>query len=246
MTAIVTAKEASVNRRRGSAADGVTFWHTLYIGTSRYNMPPGTPDPEMETLFPMAFLVEQDPGSTATSHYHRADQFQVIVGGHATVGTHAARPVTVHYAGAHTAYGPIVASPDEGVHYFTLRNGFDPGAQFMSFPDKRAALRTVPGRRHREVVAGPLTVETGPVIRPEPDGMGAWRFRAAPGERTIGPDPAWGRGQYWVVTEGSLLHEGKTIPRLSVVFVYPDDPPFSAYAGPEGAEAVAMQFPLRS
>ena len=247
MPVIATADEARVNRRRGTAADGVTFWHTLYIGTTRYNMIPGTPDPEMGELFPMAFLVEQDPGSTASAHYHQADQFQVVVGGHGIMGTHEARPVTVHYAGAHTAYGPIRASQDEGVRYFTLRNGFDPGARFMTMPENRVALRQVPGRQHRERVAGPLTVrDTGPVLRPEPDGMGVWRYRTAAGERLIGPDPAWGRGQYWVVTGGSMTWEGKTIPPLSCVFVHPDEAPFNAYAGPGGVDVVAMQFPLRS
>jgi hypothetical protein len=243
MPVIATADDARVNRRRGSAADGVTFWHTLYIGTSRYNMAPGTPDPDMDALFPMAFLVEQDPGSTATSHYHQQDQFQVIVGGHGTMGTHQATPVTVHFAGAHTAYGPIRASNDAGVHYFTLRNGFDPGARFMIMPENRAALRAVPGRRHRESVTGPLAYETGAIIGPEPDGMGAWRYRASAGERLIGPDPAWGHGQYWVVVDGSMTREGQDMPRLSCVFVYPEDPPFNAFAGADGVDVIAMQFP---
>jgi hypothetical protein len=246
MPVITTADDARVNRRRGSAADGVTFWHTLYIGTSRYNMAPGTPDPEMGALFPMAFLVEQDPGSTATSHYHQQDQFQVIVGGHGIMGTHEARPVTVHFAGAHSAYGPIRASTEAGVHYFTLRNGFDPGARFMSTPENREALRSVRGRHHREAVAGPLTDETGAIIGPEPNGMGAWRYRAAAGERLIGPDPAWGRGQYWIVVAGSMVREGQDIPTLSCVFVYPEDPPFNAFAGSAGVDVIAMQFPSRS
>ncbi len=243
MPVIATADDARVNRRRGSAADGVTFWHTLYIGTSRYNMAPGTPDPEIGTLFPMAFLVEQDPGSTASAHYHRADQFQVVVHGGGTMGTHDVTPVTVHFAAKHTAYGPIRASNETGVHYFTLRNSFDPGARFMTMAENRAALRAVPARRHRESVTGPLTTQTGPVIGPEPDGMGAWRYRAGPGERLIGPDPAWGRGQYWIVVDGAITREDQTIPRLSCVFVYPEDAPFHAHAGSDGADVIAMQFP---
>jgi len=243
MPVIATADDARVNRRRVSASDGVTFWHTLYIGTTRYNMAPGTPDPEMGTLFPMAFLVEQDPGSTASAHYHQADQFQLVVSGKATMGTHDVKPVTVHFAGAHTAYGPIRASTEEGVHYFTLRNGFDPGARFMATPENRAALRRVPGRRHRESIAGPLTHETGAILGPETDGMGAWRYRVGPGERVIGPDPAWGHGQYWVVVDGSMTRDGQDIPPLSCVFVYPEDPPFNAFAGTDGVDVIAMQFP---
>jgi hypothetical protein len=242
MPVIATADTAKVNRRRGAAADGVTFWHTLYIGTSRYNMAPGTPDPEPGKLFPMAFLVEQDPGSTACAHYHQADQFQVIVGGHGTMGTHEAKPVSVHFAAKHTAYGPIRAG-EAGVHYFTLRNSFDPGARFMTMPENRTALRAVPGRRHREAAVGPLASETGAIIGPEPDGMGAWRYHAATGDRLIGPDPAWGRGQYWVVVAGSMISDGKTIPPLSCIFVYPEDAPLSAFAGPDGVDVLAMQFP---
>jgi hypothetical protein len=247
MTLVASAETARVNRRRGAAADGVTFWHTLYLGTTRYNMTPGTPDPAPDALFPMAFLVEQDPGSTANAHYHQQDQFQLVVGGHGTLGLHEVRPVTIHFTGAHTAYGPIRASAEEGVWYFTLRNGFDPGARFMTMPENRVALRGIPGRRHREAVAGPLatpTTATETLLGPEPDGMAAWRYTMTPGETVTGADPATGRGQYWVVTRGSLLHGGKALPAMSCAFVYPDDQAFQTAAGPDGAEVVAMQFPL--
>jgi hypothetical protein len=248
MPLVTSAETARVNRRRGTAADGVTFWHTLYLGTTRYNMAPGTPDPAPDALFPMAFLVEQDPGSTAQAHYHQQDQFQLVVGGHAMLGLHEVRPVTVHFTGAHTAYGPIRASAEEGVWYFTLRNGFDPGARFMAMPESRVALRGIPGRRHREAVAGPLaspTVATETLLGPEPDGMAVWRYGLASGEPVTGPNPAAGRGQYWVVTRGSLAYGDEALPAMSCAFVYPDDAPFQAAAGPDGAEVVAMQFPLR-
>jgi hypothetical protein len=249
MTLVASADTARVNRRRGTAADGVTFWHTLYLGTTRYNMAPGTPDPEADALFPMAFLVEQDPGSTAQSHYHQQDQFQLVVGGHGTLGLHEIRPLTVHFTGAHTAYGPIKADPTDGVWYFTLRNGFDPGARFMTKPENRAALRTIEGRRHREAVAGPLAPATEPaevLLGPEPDGMTARRYVLAPGEAVSGWDPAEGRGQYWVVGAGSMTHAGEHLPKLSCAFVYPDDASFAAVAGPDGAEVIAMQFPRRA
>jgi len=247
MTMIASAEAARANRRRGSAPDGVTFWHTLYLGTTRYNMAPGTPDPDASALFPMAFLVEQDPGSTASAHYHQQDQFQLVVGGRAMMGLHEVRPLTVHFSGGHTAYGPIRASQDEGVWYFTLRNGFDPGARFMAKTENRVALRSIPSRRHREAVAGPLASPTAPsetILGPEADGLAAWRYSLQSGEGVAGPDPAVGRGQYWVVTGGSLIHDGETLPSMSCAFVYPDDGPFQAVAGPDGLEVVAMQFPV--
>lgn len=246
MTLVASAETARANRRRGSAPDGVTFWHTLYLGTSRYNMAPGTPDPDPDALFPMAFLVEQDPGTTANAHYHQQDQFQLVVGGHGTLGLHAIAPVTVHFTGAHTAYGPIRASQDKGVWYFTLRNGFDPGARFMTVPDNRIALRNIPNRKHREAVAGPLAAPTRPtetLLGPDPDGMAAWRYTLAPSETLTGPDPAAGKGQYWVITSGSLTHDATTLPKMSCAFAYPTDPAFQAQAGADGAEIVAMQFP---
>jgi hypothetical protein len=249
MTLIASTETARVNRRRGSAVDGVTFWHTLYLGTSRYNMAPGMPDPAPEALFPMAFLVEQDPGSTGNAHYHQQDQFQLVVGGHGTLGLHEVRSVTVHFTSAHTAYGPIRASQDEGLSYFTLRNGFDPGARFMMMPENRIALRTIAGRKHREAVAGPLDVPTVPsetLLGPDSDGMAAWRYSLRAGAAVTGPDAANGRGQYWVVTGGSLTHNGETLPRLSCAFVHPDEAAFQAVAGPDGLEIVVMQFPARN
>lgn len=248
MTMIASAEAAGRNRRRGTAADGVSFWHTLYIGTSRYNMAPGTSDPEAGALFPMAFLVEQDPGSTASAHFHQQDQFQVVVRGHGTLGLHAIRPVTVHFTAAYTAYGPIQADPRDGVSYFTLRNGFDPGARFMKTAENRAALRAVSGRRHREAVAGPLPAptEAAETLLSDADGLGAWRHAVAPGAALTGGDPALGRGQYWLVTRGTLRHGGETLPAMSCVFVHPGEAAFAAEAGPAGAEVIAMQFPRRA
>ncbi len=246
MPMLAPADEVAVNRRRGQAADGVTFWHTLYLGTSRHNMAPGEADPARETLMPMAFLVEQDPGTTAHAHYHQQDQFQLVVNGQGTMGLHDAGPVTVHFTGAYTAYGPIKADPEQGIWYMTLRNGFDPGARFMERAENRAFLRGVPDRRHREAVAGPLPPATTPtevLLGPDPDGMGAWRHALKPGERVVGPDPATGRGQYWAVTRGAVRRDGRTLGLRSLAFVLPDEAPFEAEAGPEGAEIVVMQFP---
>jgi hypothetical protein len=243
MTLIANAETARSNRRRATAGDGMGFWHTLYLGTTRYNMAAGDADPDLHALFPMAFLVEQDPGEMANAHYHQADQFQVVVAGEGTLGTHAVRPFSVHFAGAFTAYGPIRAGA-AGLSYFTLRNKFDPGARYMMRRENRVTLRGMAERRHREAVAGPLDCRaTALLLGPEPDGMAAWHFRLASGETVSGAGPVEGQGQYWLVLDGSVAHEGTTLGPLSCAFVRPDESQFTAIADADGASLLAMQFP---
>jgi hypothetical protein len=181
----------------------------------------------------MAFLVEQDPDEMVGAHYHQADQFQVIVAGDGRLGSHHVAPVAVHFAGAWAAYGPLRAGA-EGLHYFTLRNGWDPGARYMEFPDNRASLRALP-RRHRETV--------GELEEVASDGFYARRLRLAPGGSATGLDPASGAGQFWLVLSGSLQVEGSLLPAMSCVFMYPEEKAFAAIAGGEGADVMAMQFP---
>src|SRR5689334_14715201 len=145
-------EQAVATRRRGES-NGSTFWHTTFLGSNLFTRTADAPPPATDAVYPMAFLVEQDPGAVTQSHFHQADQFQVIVGGSGDLGTHTIRDVAVHYAGAFTAYGPIRAGAD-GVTYFTLRNGWDPGARYM--PGARAELRQRRGAPHREVTADPL------------------------------------------------------------------------------------------
>jgi hypothetical protein len=243
MTLIATAEAVRGNRKRAVAGDGMGFWHTLYLGRTRYNMAPGEADPPTNGLFPMAFLVEQDPGEVAHAHYHQADEFQVVVAGDGTLGTHPVRPVAVHFAGAHTAYGPIHAGTT-GLTYLTLRNTFDPGARYMLSAENRIALRSVAGRRHREAVAASVPdLGSYTLFGPHPDGLVAWRHRLPRTTLVTGPRPADGAGQYWLVLAGSLQYAGETLSRLSCVFLHPDDPTFAATAGLDGADVLVMQFP---
>ena len=74
--------------------------------------------PDNPTLSPTAFLVEQPPNTTLVPHFHKNNQFQLFVDGSGTIGRHPIGPVTVHYAGAFTGYGPLV-SGSNGIKYFT-------------------------------------------------------------------------------------------------------------------------------
>lgn len=239
MPVIAPAETARATRRRASS-NGTPFWFTSYIGANRYTRAAGAGDPVEGAIYPMAFLVEQDANCTVGAHYHQADQFQVIVGGGGSLGRHPVAPVAVHFAGAFTAYGPLRAGP-EGLHYFTLRNGWDPGARYMEFPDNRTTLRHTP-RQHREAVLEGAEA----LLAPESDGLAAWRYRLAAGERLTGEAPRGGAGQHWLVVAGSLLRDEQELPTKSCMFVYPDEPPFSGTAGPDGLDVVVMQFPRRN
>ena len=252
---VKSSTEARETRRRASS-DGTPFYHTTFIGLNRVMREAlgheGAP-PARGTLYPMAFLVEQDPGTVVRAHFHQADQWQVIIGGSGRMASHPVRSVALHYTNAHSPYGPIQASA-EGVAYFTLRNGWDPGARYM--PEGRTELRAAPGRVHREAVADPeppveaeaLAATREPccraVIPPAEDGVGAWRYRLPPGTRIDGPDPARGAGQFWVVLGGDMACAGgEGLPYRSLLFIAPDEPPLSAEAGTMGLEILALQFP---
>jgi hypothetical protein len=229
--AILASATAAAASRRPIVSNGVGAHLTTYLGANRYT-PAAEPPPGPETLYPMAFLVEQPADSVVAAHFHEANQWQVVVAGGGMLGSHAVAPGAVHYSNAYSAYGPLAAGP-EGLWYFTLRNGYDRGAQYL--PGARDVLRGVK-RKFREA--------TGEGAVPlEADGMGAWRHRLAPGERVVGPDPAVGEGQFWVVAEGGLRTAAGVLPQLSLVFVAPEEGVFAAEAGEAGAEVVVVQYP---
>jgi hypothetical protein len=198
---------------------------------------------------PQGFLVEQPPGSVTPAHFHEVNQFQVFVGGTGKMGKQEAQPVTVHYAGGHTPYGPITAG-DEGVQYFTLRAAWDPGAKYM--PKSRNLLKPVP-RRHR--LADPVQISDAAALatRSEPaldilmereeDALAAYVLRLGSNARMPVPAPSDGSGQYHVVVNGGLVRDGTVMPKLSCLFVYPDESPCEAEAGPDGLEMLVLQFP---
>jgi hypothetical protein len=247
--AVLAPVDVARGSRRPIVSNGVSAFLTTFIGSNRYNMAAAAPEPPgPEAVYPMAFLVEQPPESVVQAHFHEANQFQIVVAGGGKLGTHAVQPIAVHYSNAYSAYGPITAGP-EGLHYFTLRNGYDRGARYL--PAARQDLRGV-RRRFREAVgetaarlpSTPNAQSTEALLPAAADGMCAWRHRLPPGSVMQGADPATGDGQFWVVTAGGMrAPDGSSLPPLSCAFVGPEEPPFAAIAGEEGLEVVMVQFP---
>ena len=234
-----TLAEGLARRRKHTLANGTGYYKTELVASAFG-----------EPLGPQAFLVEQDPDTTILPHFHEQNQFQVVVQGGGLLGRHAVKPLSVHYAGAHTGYGPIVAGAG-GLWYFTLRPAMDQGALFL--PESRPRMKKVP-KRHLLGPAMPVTEEGArrretvceEALPPQADGIGAWLLRMAPGDALAAPAWPGGEGRFYLVVAGRARIGGALLPRLSAVFVTPEEEPVEVKAGEEGAEVLVLQFPQRA
>lgn len=223
---------------------GQVSFVTGYFGIAAA-MDPSLPKPEPGILHPQAFIVEQEADSTLDPHFHHADQFQLFVAGSGRMGKMDLHPFKVHFAQAGTPYGPILAGPG-GLHYMTLRNGWDQGPRFVT--RHREELRAI-GRPKRHV--GPAAINLDgeapqtDIFPPAADGLAGRLFGMAPGSRLEGPPPREGGGQTWVVARGVATIEGKALPPLSVLFTAPDESAVQLAAAEEGAALILLQFPRR-
>jgi hypothetical protein len=233
MTVAVSMFESTENRIRKVLKNGTGYFRSRFINDENSGQPEG----------PTCYLIEQDPNTVIGAHFHQANQFQVIVAGGGKLGKRDVGPIVVHYTDAYTTYGPINAH-DEGLHYFTLRDGFDPGARFM--PEQRAELIR---KRGRHIVSDVLAEDFAPetneveVITPQEDGLEARLIRIGGGETVTGLDPAGGGGQFWLVISGNVIHERRWIESYGCIHVAGDDRPLTLTGADGGAEVIMMQFP---
>ena len=201
-----------------------------------------------------AFLVEQDPNWVTPPHYHGEHQFQVVTAGHGSIGSHAVKPMCVHYSAPQTGYGPIVAR-EAGVSYLTLRMAGDTGAWYLHKPGSRERMQ--PGLKREQQHGAPqgsisaldlaqlthTTVEV--LIAPRADGLAAHLVRLAPGQaHTQASEHAYG-GRFYVVTQGAVQVAQVEGPSLTVAFASADEQ-LALTAGPKGAEVLVLQFPLQA
>ena len=213
----------------------------LAAGTARERA--GSLDPR--TTYPMAYLVSQSADSTVNAHYHQADQFQVFVGGSGRIGVHAVQPLTVHFAGAHSPYGPLVAG-GAGLQYLTLRRSWDPGAQWM--PESAPTLRQMAGRRQRAATSAPVGCD-GPLPRQAgasrvhpllEDGLaGAWLIELGPGAGYV----ARGAADRFAFVQAGQARSGESVLATGAcLFAGADEKEVGFIAGDVGARIVLAQF----
>lgn len=248
---LVTATEDAMARKRQVHVNGRDYTLCEYVGAAPKKGHYVEGNEVNDNGLPQGFLVLQPSNAVTPAHFHEPNQFQVFVDGSGRMGAFPAKPLTVQYANSHTPYGPIVAGP-EGVAYFTLRQRWDPGAKYM--PASRDKLRK--GNQRTRIKGGIATTTaeqrgalagTAPTVdtlmAPEADGLAAWIYRFGADGVVALPDPAVSGGQYLIVTDGTLVHDGRALPRLSTIYLTPEEAAITVTAGPDGLDLLVLQFP---
>ena len=247
MPVAVTARQANESRQGNTFPEVIEkpFYRSLYFGS-----PParGGKVQEDKKVLPQAYLIEQPEDSVVQAHFHDTNQYQVFVYGGEAFGKKPVNGLMVHYAKAHTPYGPIVAGP-KGAHYMTLRNNWDSGAKIM--PENRDKLRRIK-RVHRVVedidipdaeALRHLDVRTIELIPLQDDGLGTCQFDIGPGRECTVAMASPGAGAYALVIAGSVMFDGGEYEPNSLIYRGADEDPLEVTAGEDGASVLLLQFP---
>lgn len=225
-------------KRRAISSMGVTFYKAEWMESGE--------DP---VLSPTVSLIEQPAGFEFMPHFHQQNQFQIFVGGSGSLGAHALAPVVVHYAGAHTGYGPLVAGP-LGIQYFTLRPVAESG--FIPVAERRERMIRGPKRHAHSIQIEVLSTdamrrldETADsfVIPPGDDGMGARMLRVPPNQSLEMEHPAGCQGQFIFVLEGSVDCCGREVARWEQLYATCDETVGRMTATDSGAQLLCLSVP---
>lgn len=239
MAQIVAHADVAPTRTTKDVGGGHLSWRTYFVKPPR----------ELRDQELNAFLAESTANRTLGTHFHKVDQWQVIVHGGGTLGRHKLQRNAVHFARAHTPYGPIV-NGDAGLGYLTLRPSWDAGAQLL--PAAADTLAQVRDRQPWQATELPDFSDDAPVsVKPftqirDDRGLAAYAVSMRPGTRTTAPSPAGSGGQFIVVTEGSLIHDGRTWDALTVMTTRPHEPAWALEAGAQGLKALVLNFSRRT
>jgi hypothetical protein len=203
-------------------------------------------------LSPTVALIEQPPNSVLVPHFHRQNQFQLFVDGSGTIGAAELSPLTIHYAGAYTGYGPLVAGPD-GIKYFTMRSVCETGL----VPIAEAREKMVRGpKRHAQ--SGPLrpasaaelgaltAVQTEAVIPLAEDGLGAEVICLPAGAMLLPQRHPASAGFFLVVLSGTLNHADTQLKPWESLFVSADDTSPALAVGTGGAQVLVLHLPCKA
>ncbi len=148
----IHAQRAKSGRLPPRAIHHHVVWRTNYIGAPER--------PATVVSQPDAFMVEMSPHGAIPPHFHRVDQFQVLMAGSGTLGRTAVPLIALHYVDHHTAYGPVQSGP-LGLTLFTIRPETDPGGVYLHKPGYKDQLEPTP---KRYLQAHSIALSTEPVL----------------------------------------------------------------------------------
>ena len=203
-------------------------------------------------LSPTVALIEQPPNFEFMPHFHRQNQFQVFVDGSGTLGRQTLAPVVVHYAGAFTGYGPLVAGP-QGITYFTLRPVCESGfitlaqrqEQMIVGPKRHAHSESIKVASVTDMQAWTRTHEEYVIALGE-DGLGA-RLVNLPSHANIEcTHPVGSQGQFIFVLQGSALTSDYSLGVWEQLYVTQDEVIPQIIAGEQGVQFLCLSVPIKA
>jgi hypothetical protein len=200
---------------------------------------------------PTVFLYEQPPNQTLAPHFHHNNEFQIFIEGEGKLGARKVTPVTVHYAGAYTAYGPIVAGP-EGLKYFTLRTVHESGAILVANSEGKW-----PAGPRRHATGKPLQIramdelellseaKATTVLARADDGLEATSLELPPNARVAPIHIGGGEGVFVLMLAGSLVSPDCVLNQRESLYVTEDEGFPTLLAGERGAHLLTLIPPKR-
>lgn len=200
---------------------------------------------------PTVFLYEQPADQALAAHFHHNNEFQVFIEGRGKVGARVVEPVTVHYAGAYTAYGPIVAGP-AGLKYFTIRTVHESGAVLVSKAQgkwpagpRRQATSKPFGIRSMDELDSLHDSNTTVILPLNKDGLSVTSVELPP--RTALPPTSVGAGDgvFLLILAGSLLSAEEQLNEYESLYATVDAGLPALRAGERGTHLLVLVPPPR-
>jgi len=200
---------------------------------------------------PTVFLYEQPADQTLAAHFHHNNEFQVFVEGSGRVGARAVEPVTVHYAGAYTAYGPIVAGP-AGLKYFTIRTVHESGAVLVSKAQgkwpagpRRQATSKPFGIRSTDELESLHESSTAVILPFDKDGLSVTSVELPPRAALPPTSVGAGDGVFLLILAGSLLGAEEQLNEYESLYATVDAGLPALRAGERGTHLLVLIPPPR-
>jgi len=200
---------------------------------------------------PQSYLIKQLPNITNPLHFHTQNQFQVFIEGTGSFGRHDVHPYVVHYAGAYTGYGPIIAGA-QGVQYLTLRSSRDLGAKFL--PAQMEFFKRGPKHHYTspqiisedQSALNKITQEEFLWIhQDEYSKLGIGVLKIPRHQEYIVQVPECIAGLFFVIMQGCVLAKDTLLIKNDNLYIPGNIKTYRIQAGKESAQILWLQMPLK-